>query len=89
MCLCAYVYVVYVCVRACTCVCMHTCTRVHPKVMISGMIWTSYVWLNYVYSFFMTTAVSICSRCGLRYKTCHENQPNKNKLPQYKALLSQ
>ena len=77
VCMCC-VFVCCVCVCACVRTCIHACmpTRA-PKGNDKWHDMTSYVWLNYVYSFYMTTAVSICSRCGLRNKTCHGNQPNK------------
>ena len=59
-----------------------------PKLLItSGMIWTSYDWLNKFYSFYMAAVVDIISRHGLRIDARHTNQPYKNKLELYKPLI--
>ena len=55
--------------------------------LISGLIWTSYNWLNKFYSFYVPAVVSIVSRHGLSIDACHENQPNKHKLALYKLLI--
>ena len=47
--ICVYVYV-------------SVCLDLPPRlVIISGMIWTSYDWLNKLYSFYMVAVVSIIS----------------------------
>ena len=45
----------------CVCVCVST-----PRLLIiNGMIWTSYDWLNKFYSCYMATVVIIVNGCGL------------------------
>ena len=54
------------------CVCV--CVRPAPRLLIiSGMIWTTYDWLNKFYSFYMAILVSIVDGCGLGIDTHCEN----------------
>ena len=57
-------------------VCMRVCVSVRPPpklLIISGVIWTPYDWLNKFYSFYMAPVIIIGGRRGLRIKARHEN----------------
>ena len=50
--------------RVCVCVCVFVCPR--PRLLItSGVIWTSYDWLNKLDSCYMATVVVIVNGCDL------------------------
>ena len=42
-------------------------------IIISGVIWTPYDWLNKFSSCYMATLVGIVNGCGFGIDTCHEN----------------
>ena len=46
----------------------------------SGVIWMSYDWLNWFYSFYMGAVVNIFSRHRLSINARHRNQPDRGKL---------
>ena len=48
--------------------------------IIRGMIWTSYDWLNKLYNCYMATVVIIGDGHALSVEECHTNLPNKSKL---------
>ena len=65
VCMCLWVCVfacAYVCVCVCVCVCVFPPLRL---LIISGIIWTSYDWINKFYSCYMATVVVIVNGCGL------------------------
>ena len=62
-----------VCLCVCVCVCVFICVSAPRLLITSGMIWTSYDWLNKLYSFYMATAFVINSRRGLRIEVCRGN----------------
>ena len=59
-----------------------------PRLLLtSGMIWTTYNWLNKFYSCYMVMVAIIVNGRGLDINRRHGNLPNKIKLALYKALL--
>ena len=48
------------CVCVCVCVCRHL-----RLLVITGMIWTPYDWLNMFNGFYIAAAVGMVSRCGI------------------------
>ena len=72
VCVCVCVCV-YVCVCVCVCVCARICVSAPRLLITSGVIWTSYDWLNKFYSFYMATAFVIVSRRGLRIEARRGN----------------
>ena len=89
---------VCVCVCVCVCMCVHVRVRVRMRVCVcvatlkaNNNKWHDmdpYDRLNYFYSFYKTTVVSIVSRRSLRNEVCNRKEPNKSKLVLYKLLLS-
>ena len=56
-------------VYVCVCVCMCACVCLLPRLLIIiGMIWTPYDWLNKFYSFYMPLVVTINDGRGLTVK---------------------
>ena len=79
-----------VCVCAYVRTCLHACVRVCAPlrlIITSGLIWTTYYWLNKFYSFYVSAVVGTVSRCGFRIDVHHENQSNKCKLALYKLSI--
>ena len=65
---------VCVCVFVCVCVCVCVCVSLPPRLLItSGVIWTSYDWLNKFYSCCMATIVVIVNGHGLSIGTHHRH----------------
>ena len=66
--------------RVCMCVCVCVCVRVPtPRLLVtSGVIWTTYDWLNKFYTCYMATVAIIINGCGLGIDMPHENQPNNS-----------
>ena len=67
-----------VCVFVCVCLCVFMCVYVSaPRLLItSGVIWTSYDWLNKFCSFYMAPAVVIGGRgVTLELKRIIETNP--------------
>ena len=62
---------VYVCMSMCVCVCV--CMHLRLVKTTSGMMWTSYVWLNKFYNFYVVAVVSIVGRCGITIEVCRGN----------------
>ena len=96
VCVCACVRVcvcLCVCLSVCLCLSVSVCLSLSvclsgPRLLItSGMMWTSYDWLNKFYSFCMAAVVSIISRHGLSIGACRENQLNKHKVALYKPSI--
>ena len=71
-------------VRMYVCMCMYMCVRL---LIISGMIWTPYDWLNKFYSCYMAAVIIINDGRGLGVEVHCKSQPNKSKLSLYKLLL--
>ena len=66
-----------VCVYVCVCVCLCVCPP--PRLLItSGVIWTSYDWLNKFYSCDMATVVVIVNGRGLGIGTRRRHKPHKS-----------
>ena len=65
------------------CLCVRVCLPLRQLITISVM-WCGMDKLN---SFYMAAVISIISRCGLRNKAHHRNQPIKSKLVLNKPLL--
>ena len=63
------------------------CVSALRLLVTSGVIWTSYDWLNKFYSFYVIALVGIVSRRGLSIDTWCENQANKHKLALYKSSI--
>ena len=61
----------FVCV--CVCVCVHACVCACVFPEASGVIWTSYDWLNKFCSFYMAAVVVIGSGHDLRIEAHCEN----------------
>ena len=77
----------------CMCVCVRVRTYVSacppPRLLItSGVIWTSYDWLNKFYSCYMATVVVIVNGRGLGIGTRRRHKPHKSQLAQYKVCNS-
>ena len=53
-----------VCMRVCVCVCVCVCPPLR-LLIISGVIWTRYDWLNKFYSCYMAIVAVIINGCGL------------------------
>ena len=66
---------------------MRTCVSAPRQLITSGVIWTSYDWLNKLYSFYVAALVGIVSRHGLSIDAWFENQANKHKLALYKPSI--
>ena len=59
------------------CVCLCVCPP--PRLLItSGVIWTSYDWLNKFYSCYMATVVVIVNGRGLGIGTRRRHKPHKS-----------
>ena len=66
-------------VRTSVCVCVCLCVCPPPRLLItSGVIWTSYNWLNKFYSCYMATVVVIINGNGLGIGTRRRHKPTKN-----------
>ena len=55
------------------CVCLCVCVSTTRLSITSGMIWTSYYWLNKLYSCYMATLVGIVDGHGLGIDTYSKN----------------
>ena len=68
---------------------MYVCLSVSaPRlVIVSGVIWTPYDWLNKFYCFCIAAVIGIVSRHGLTIEAHCRNQHNKSRLALFKPLL--
>ena len=55
--------------------------------LTSGVIWTSYDWLNKFYSFYIAAVVDIVNGCDLSIDVRCRNQPNKSKVALYNSII--
>ena len=69
--------------------CVFACVHVSALRLLinSSVIWTSYDWLNKLYSFYIATVVGIVSRRGFNIDVHHENHANQHKLAQCKPSI--
>ena len=70
----------------CVCVCLCVCPP-QRLFITSGMIWTSYDYLNKFYSCYMATIAIIVYGRGLGIDTRHRHQPTMSYVVLYKALI--
>ena len=67
--------------------CVFVCVSTPRLLIISGVIWTPYDWLNKFYKCYMEIVAGIVNVRGLGIDTHRGNQINKSKLALYKVLI--